>query len=584
MAFTYSASINAHFVVACLIISNTDIPPSMTHGNIQSSPPEMSKLRALLFLLSMLYFTIINFICRLVSVFIKKRVVPKTEDRLLLMSATKAAKMIRERKITSIELIEAYINRIEQVNGAINAIAEDNFADARQKAYEADAILESIEREGEEYTKLIAAKPLLGVPFTVKDCIEAAGLRCTVGLASRKDVKAVEDATVIRRIKNAGAILLAVTNVPEVCMWWESSNTIYGRVSNPYDTRRTAGGSSGGEGALISACGSVIGLASDIGGSIRMPSFFNGVFGFKPTPGVVPLSGHQPQVEGYMTEMLRIGPICRYAEDLELILKVSAVYVSWNIQLAVEHFERKYDLCAIRLDLPFVHKALDFYFASMEVPGVAPPIHAMTELDSDVDCAFELAKFVLGLSSHTLAAITMAVFENRTLFSEERKRTSDVDCAFELAKFVLGLSSHTLAAITMAVFENRTLFSEERKRTQLYIMTSGIFSFFQIIAQRDRLHRELNELLQANGILLFPSFPTLVPFHNQPLLTPFNFAYTSLWNALALPVVQCPLGLSRHSLPIGVQVIGAPASDRLLIAVARDLEQAFGGWKPLIDR
>lgn len=88
-------------------------------------------------------------------------------------------------------------------------------------------------------------------------------------------------------MKNAGAILLAVTNVPEVCMWWESSNTIYGRVSNPYDTRRTAGGSSGGEGALISACGSVIGLASDIGGSIRMPSFFNGVFGFKPTPGNV---------------------------------------------------------------------------------------------------------------------------------------------------------------------------------------------------------------------------------------------------------------------------------------------------------
>uniref|UniRef100_A0A915BV84 Amidase domain-containing protein n=1 Tax=Parascaris univalens TaxID=6257 RepID=A0A915BV84_PARUN len=536
----------------------------MTYGNIRSSPPEMSIFRALLFLFSMLYFTVINFIWRLLSVFIKRRVVPKTEDRLLLMSATKAAKMIRERKITSIELIEAYINRIEEVNGAINAIAEDNFTDARQRAHEADAILESIEREGEEYTKLIAAKPLLGVPFTVKDCIEAAGLKCTIGLATRRDVKAVEDATVIRRMKNAGAILLAVTNVPEVCMWWESSNTIYGRVSNPYDARRTAGGSSGGEGALISACGSVTGLGSDIGGSIRMPSFFNGVFGLKPTPGVVPLSGHHPQVEGYMTEMLRIGPICRYAEDLELLLKVLAADDSINLlqldkpvnlhsirvfymsglktpfvealssechnalKMAVEHFERKYDLCAIRLDLPFVHKALDFYFASMEVPGVTPLVHAMTELDSDVDCAFELAKFVLGLSSHTLAAITMAVFENRALFREERKRT--------------------------------------------------------IIAQRDRLHRELSELLQANGILLFPSFPTLVPFHNQPLLTPFNFAYTGLWNALALPVVQCPLGLSRHSLPIGVQVIGAPASDRLLIAVARDLEQAFGGWKPLIDR
>ncbi|KHN78371.1 Fatty-acid amide hydrolase 2 [Toxocara canis] len=536
----------------------------MSHGNFRSSPPEMSKLRALFFLISMCYFTVANLICWAISLLIKKRVVTKADDRLLLMSATEAAEMIRTRKVTSAELIEAYISRIEQVDEAVNAVAERNFADARQKAQEADAILSNIEQGTDEYKKLIAAKPLLGVPFTVKDCIEVAGLRCTVGLASRRHAKATEDAAVIRRMKNAGAILLAVTNVPEVCMWWESSNTIHGRVSNPYDTRRSAGGSSGGEGALVSAAGSVIGLGSDIGGSIRIPSFFNGVFGLKPTPGVVPLAGHIPQVEGYQTEMLRVGPICRYAEDLALLLKVLAADDAINLlqldkpvnlqrirvfymsglktpfvemlsaechdamKMAVEHFERKYDLCAIRLDLPFVHKALEFYFASMEVPGVAPPIHMLTELDTDVDCVLEFVKFVCGMSDHTMATIGTAIFENRTLFTEERRRT--------------------------------------------------------IVAQRDRLQRELKELLQDDGILLFPSFPTLAPFHNQPLLTPFNFVYTALWNTLALPVVQCPLGLSRHSLPIGVQVIAAPASDRLLLAAARDLEQAFGGWKPLMER
>ncbi|KIH48899.1 hypothetical protein ANCDUO_21028, partial [Ancylostoma duodenale] len=113
----------------------------------------------------------------------------------------------------------------------------------------------------------------------------------------------------------AGAILIAITNVPEACYWLESSNGIYGLTKNPYDSRRIVGGSSGGEGALISAAGSVIGIGSDIGGSIRIPSFMNGIFGLKPTPGVVPLDGHVPMPKGFQTEMLRVGPMCRYVED-----------------------------------------------------------------------------------------------------------------------------------------------------------------------------------------------------------------------------------------------------------------------------
>uniref|UniRef100_A0A1I7Y281 Amidase domain-containing protein n=1 Tax=Steinernema glaseri TaxID=37863 RepID=A0A1I7Y281_9BILA len=104
-------------------------------------------------------------------------------------------------------------------------------------------------------------------------------------------------------------------------MWWESVNSVYGRSRNPYDTRRITGGSSGGEGALISAAGSVIGIGSDIGGSIRMPAYFNGVFGLKPSPGVVPLDGHLPEPIGYRERMLRIGPMCRYAKDLKTMLQ-----------------------------------------------------------------------------------------------------------------------------------------------------------------------------------------------------------------------------------------------------------------------
>ncbi|VDK18562.1 unnamed protein product [Anisakis simplex] len=252
--------------------------------------------------------------------------------------------------------------------------------------------------------------------------------------------------------------------------------------------------------------------------------------------------------------MLRIGPICRYAEDLPIILKVivsddkleslqlnkstdlktlrvfymngiSNCFVeplgsecSNALKLAVEHFERKYDICAIRVDLPLVHNALDFYFTSMNVPGEP----AMT----DMDCAMEFIKLLFGKSEHMFATISQALIENHPMYSEDRKR--------------------------------------------------------MIMADRDRLRREVCDLLQDDGILLFPSFPTLAPFHNQPLLTPFNFLYTAIWNTLTLPVLQCPLGLSTddpsNRLPTGVQVVGSPLSDHLLMAVAQDLEEAFGGW------
>uniref|UniRef100_A0A183GLD8 Amidase domain-containing protein n=1 Tax=Heligmosomoides polygyrus TaxID=6339 RepID=A0A183GLD8_HELPZ len=137
----------------------------------------------------------------------------------------------------------------------------------------------------EELQELVKAKPLLGVPYTCKDAIEVEGQVVTCGIYSQQGVKCTSSAEVIKRMNAAGAILIALTNVPEVCMWVESQNGIYGRTKNPYDTRRSVGGSSGGEGALISAAGSLIGVGSDIGGSIRIPSFSNGVFGMKNTPG-----------------------------------------------------------------------------------------------------------------------------------------------------------------------------------------------------------------------------------------------------------------------------------------------------------
>ncbi|KAK1120224.1 hypothetical protein K0M31_012591 [Melipona bicolor] len=148
------------------------------------------------------------------------------------------------------------------------------------------------------------------------------GMLHTMGLVSRCTFRSEEDATTIRFVKNAGGILIAKTNVPELNLWTESRNNVYGQTCNPYNTTRNVGGSSGGEGAIISACGSAFSIASDIGGSTRMPAFFNGVFGFKPTAGLTPLKGIGLRKEDYPNSMAEAGPICKKAEDLISILKI----------------------------------------------------------------------------------------------------------------------------------------------------------------------------------------------------------------------------------------------------------------------
>ncbi|PAV77419.1 hypothetical protein WR25_16182 isoform C [Diploscapter pachys] len=354
----------------------------------------------LIMLISRLYFLAVNLIFALYNYFQPRKWVPEPTDRLLLISATQSAKLISQREITSRQLIDAYIRRIEQINPIINAMVVSFFDDARAEADEADRTIENL--NGDEVKELFQKKPLLGVPFTVKDAFEVEDVVVTCGVYNMKDVKSKSTAETIIRMKNAGAVLLGITNVPEASMWFESNNTIYGRTVNPYDSRRIAGGSSGGEGALIGAAGSVVGLGSDIGGSIRIPSFVGGIFGMKPTPNMVPLDGHIPVKRNFQGEMLRIGPMCRYAEDLPLLLKIlvgpnasklnldepvvrkklrlfyaeglqdcpvtqSLSYeMRHALRKAVKFLEMKYDTNATRICLPTANYACEMFVLSME--------------------------------------------------------------------------------------------------------------------------------------------------------------------------------------------------------------------------
>ncbi|XP_026530474.1 fatty-acid amide hydrolase 2-like [Notechis scutatus] len=250
-----------------------------------------------------------------------RRAVPPPDQPLLFLSARELAGRIRRRELKCVDLLEAYIERNRQVNPLINAIVKDRFEAALQEAQVVDQLLS----EGQDDEESLQKKfPLLGIPVTVKEAFALYGMPNSSGLVNRRNLISTTDAVVVSRLKQAGAIPLGVTNCSELCMWFESSNLVYGRSNNPYNLDCIVGGSSGGEGCTLAAAGSLIGIGSDIGGSIRIPAFFNGIFGHKPTTGVVPNDGQFPDAVGNRTNFLCTGPMCRYAEDMELLLRVMA--------------------------------------------------------------------------------------------------------------------------------------------------------------------------------------------------------------------------------------------------------------------
>src|SRR4051812_34944461 len=222
------------------------------------------------------------------------------------------AKCIRNREISSSQLMTAHLYQIERLNPTVNAVVNLLSDTALASAKEADRKLASGESVG----------PLHGVPFSIKDSIDVRGTGCTAGTLGRKNSPAAEhDATVVARLRAAGGIPLAKTNLPDLLFAYESDNLIYGRTNNPYDATRTAGGSSGGEAALIAGSGSPLGLGSDAAGSVRIPAHFCGIASIKPTSGRLPRTGHTPPPGGWVEALWQIGPMARRVEDLVLAMQ-----------------------------------------------------------------------------------------------------------------------------------------------------------------------------------------------------------------------------------------------------------------------
>ena len=228
-------------------------------------------------------------------------------------SATELALKIKSKEISSYEVVFRHIERAKKINPKLNAIVQERYDLALDEAKNCDRVLNN---------NSISTPIFFGVPCTLKENFAFKGYPQTGGLVSRKNYLATENATCVQRILDAGAIVIGTTNVSELCMWMETNNKVYGRTNNPYNLERIVGGSSGGEGAIIGSGASPFGLGADIGGSIRMPAFFNGVFGHKPSGGLVPGSGQYPMAQNQALRYLTTGPICRKAQDLKPLLQL----------------------------------------------------------------------------------------------------------------------------------------------------------------------------------------------------------------------------------------------------------------------
>ena len=471
-------------------------------------------------------------------------------------SAVKLAHAIQRRELSATRVLEAHLEVLERSQPRLNAIVADRFSQARERARAIDQRIGAAALRG---SGLVDAPPLLGVPFTVKESIALEGMPNSAGVLARRDHRPRRSATAVERLVDAGAIPIGVTNTSELTLWIESENPVYGRTSNPYDPARTAGGSSGGEGAAVGSGASVFGVAADIGGSIRIPALFCGVFGHKPSAGLIPTTGVWPSTAGEAARMLAVGPLARRAEDLLALLKVMAG------PDGVDPVAKKLELgnpAKVSLDGLLVTVVEDSW---------------ITPMSRDMRDARERAVGALAGAGARVRSLSLRSWRTALLpflaalqntGTESTRVAALLQEAGEpdigLRSLLLGKGKHTLPTRLTVLAE--ALPSRGQSREQL-------------LARSRNLADELVEAI-GDGVLLHPAQFSVAPRHRRTYGRPWLAMPAAIFNLAGVPVTEVPMGLGSNGLPVGVQVAAAHGADHLSIAIALELEAVFGGWVP----
>jgi aspartyl-tRNA(Asn)/glutamyl-tRNA(Gln) amidotransferase subunit A len=451
-------------------------------------------------------------------------------DEIRYLPATELAKQIREKALSPVEVVRAHLDAIEAINPTLNAIvipAED----ALDRAREAEAAVMRHDALG----------PLHGVPYTLKDCVEVAGMRITQGSKLWADAVSNTDATVHTRLKEAGGILLGKTNMPEFALWWETDNLVFGPTHNPWDLDRTPGGSSGGEAAAIASGLSPLGVGTDAGGSIRQPASFCGIPGLKPTLGRVAYTGIEPQT---LLRVLHVGPMGRTIEDIALGLSIMAGPDGLDVYAPPVPVS---DYTALDGPLPRVKigwSPTGGLIVEEEVQAVVT--NAATAL-SDLGLQVEPVE-IPGLED--AGRISAAVYKP--------------EGAAYLSKRVAG----RVAELSTIV-------------RQRYVDTpEDLQEYLQAQFEWDSLRKEVAQYFTRYDMFLCPTTPmpaypagqTEIRIGGRALGTRQSLLATVPWNLTGSPAISVPFGWSSEGLPIGVQLVGRHFDELAILRVAKALE------------
>ena len=463
---------------------------------------------------------------------------------LTFLPAVVMAQQIREQKISPVELADAHLAKIERLNPKLNAFVHVDPEAVRREARAAEAAVMNKQSLG----------PLHGVPISIKSSLDVAGLRCEAGTRLRAGNIATDDAPLVARLRDAGAIVLGVTNTPELLMAWETDNLLYGRTNSPWDLERTAGGSSGGEAAAIAAGMSAGGVGSDGGGSIRVPAHFSGICGLKPTPGRIPSTGHFPASGGPFALLGVVGPMARTVADVKALFEVM-------------QGPEDGDTCAAPVPLRWpsddeVRTLRVGYFEDDGRTPVTAEIRAAVRTAAEAlrGAGFQVDRFrPEGLEDARVLwkkfFVTAGGMLMRPMFDGRENDLSPTLKQFlEWSAAEQPLTGETLLSAWIGRDTLRARFMAQMRKYPILLCPAAAIPAFR--------HGERNWNVEGKTVDYLDAW-----------------SYTEWFNLLGNPGAVVPVSHSAEGLPIGVQIVGRPWEEEQVLTVAAALEQACGAWR-----